>query len=99
MLTKKYVSRTDLKVAGFSNFQFYGNHELKKVFLSADIKKEIGKQQYNVTFTVEADRQNTSIRNIEKLCRLMLEELESFNDKKAADKKKFAEEHGDKIDY
>jgi hypothetical protein len=48
--------------------------------------------------TVEADRQNTSIRNIEKLCRLMLEELESFNDKKAADKKKFAEEHGDKID-
>jgi hypothetical protein len=98
MLNKKYISRTDLKVAGFNNLQFFGNHELKKVFLSADIKTEIGKQQYNVTFTVEADRQNTSLRNIEKLCRLMLEELVSFNDKKAADKKKFAEEHGDKID-
>ena len=98
MLNKKYISRTDLKVAGFSNLQFFGNHELKKVFLSADIKTEIGKQQYNVTFTVEADRQNTSLRNIERLCRLMLEELVSFNDKKAADKKKFAEEHGDKID-
>ena len=98
MINKKYVSRTDLKVAGFSNFQFYGNHELKKVFLTADIETEVGKQKYKVTMTVEADRQNTSIRNIEKLCRLMLEELESFNDKKAADKKKFAEEHGDKID-
>ena len=98
MINKKYVSRTDLKVAGFNNFQFYGNHELKKVFLSADIETEVGKQKYKVTMTVEADRQNTSIRNIEKLCRLMLEELQSFNDKKAADKKNFAEEHGDKID-
>jgi sialic acid synthase SpsE len=65
MINKKYVSRTDLKVAGFSNLQFYGNTELKKVFLSADIETEIGKQKYKVTMTVEADRQNTSIRNIE----------------------------------
>lgn len=98
MINKKYVSRTDLKVAGFNNFQFYGNTQLKKVFLSADIQTEIGKSEYKITFTVEADRQNTSIRNVERLCRLMLEELQSFNDKKAADKKKFAEEHGDKID-
>jgi len=99
MINKKYVTRTDLKVAGFSNLQFYGNTELKKVFLSADIKTEIGKSKYKITMTVETDRQNTSIRNIEKLCRLMLEELVTFNDKKAADKKKFAEEYGDKIDY
>ena len=98
MLTKKYITRTDLKVAGFSNFSFFGNKDLNKVYLSADIKTEIGKQEYKVTFTVESDRQSTSQRNIEKLCRLMLEELVSFNDKKAADKKKFAEEHGEKVD-
>ena len=98
MIQKKYVTRTDVKVAGFSNLKFYGNIELKKVYLSADKTIEISKQPYSITFTVEADRQNTSLRNIERLCRLMLEELQSFNEMKVADKKKYAEEHGEKID-
>jgi hypothetical protein len=98
MIEKKYVTRTDVKVAGFSNLKFYGNIGLKKVYLSADKTIEISKQPYKINFTVEADRQSTSIRNIERLCRLLLEELRSFNDMKVADKKKYAEEHGEKID-
>ena len=98
MLTKKYYNRTDLKVLGFQNLSFYGNRELGKVFLTADYFHKVGKSTYKTSFTVEADKERTSIRSIESLCRAMVKSLDNFKNMKAADQKKFAEEHGDKID-
>lgn len=98
MLSKKYYSRTDLKVLGFQNLSFYGNQQLNKVFLTADYFAKVGKSTFKTSFTVEADKQRTSIRNIEMLCRKMVESLDNFTNMKAADQKKFIEEHGDKVD-
>jgi hypothetical protein len=98
MLTKKYYNRTDLKVLGFQNLSFYGNRELGKVFLTADYFHKVGKSTYKTSFTVEADKERTSIRSIESLCRAMVKSLDDFTNMKAADQKKFAEEHGDKIE-
>ena len=98
MLTKKYYNRTDLKVLGFQNLSFYANRELRKIFLTADYKANIGKSTYKISFTVEADKQNTSIRSIELLCREMVKSLDNFTNMKVTEQKKFAEEHGEKID-
>jgi len=98
MLNKKYYSRTDLKVLGFQNLNFYANRELGKVFLTADYFHNVGKSTYKTSFTVEADKERTSIRSIESLCRCMVKKLDDFKDMKASDQKKFAEEHGDKVD-
>lgn len=92
---RKYYTRTDVKVAGFTNLYFYGNSENKKVYLSADLVTDISKTKYIIKFTVECERQITSQRNIESLCRLILEELDNFNGMKIADKKKYAEEKGE----
>ena len=99
MLTKKYYSRTDLKVLGFQNLSFYANRELNKIFLTADYYAKVGKSTYKTSFTVEADKERTSIRSIESLCRSMVKSLDNFTNMKAAEQKKFVEEHGDKIDY
>jgi hypothetical protein len=98
MLTKKYYSRTDLKVLGFQNLSFYANRELNKIFLTADYFAKVGKSTYKTSFTVEADKERTSIRSIESLCRAMVKSLDNFENMKAAEQKKFVEEHGDKID-
>ena len=98
MLTKKYYSRTDLKVLGFQNLSFYANRELNKIFLTADYFAKVGKSTYKTSFTVEADKERTSIRSIESLCRAMVKSLDNFTNMKAAEQKKFVEEHGDKID-
>jgi hypothetical protein len=98
MLTKKYYNRTDLKVLGFQNLSFYANRELNKIFLTADYFAKIGKSTYKTSFTVEADKQTTSTRSIESLCRAMVKSLDDFTNMKAADQKKFAEEHGDKVE-
>lgn len=98
MLTKKYYNRTDLKVLGFQNLSFYANRELGKIFLTADYFATIGKSTYKTSFTVEADKQTTSTRSIELLCREMVKSLDNFTNMKAADQKKFCEEHGDKVD-
>jgi len=98
MITKKYYTRTDLKTLGFQNLSFYANAALNKVFLTADYNANIGKSTYKVSFTAEADKQKTSIRSIEVLCRTMLESLDNFNKMKAADQRKFAEENGEKVD-
>jgi hypothetical protein len=98
MLTKKYYSRTDLKVLGFQNLSFYANRELNKIFLTADYFLKIGKSTYKTSFTVEADKERTAIRSIESLCRGMVINFDKFSNMKAADQKKFAEEHGEKID-
>jgi hypothetical protein len=98
MLTKKYYSRTDLKVLGFQNLSFYANRELNKIFLTADYFAKVGKSTYKTSFTVEADKERTSIRSIESLCRAMVKSLDNFQNMKAAEQKKFVEEHGDKID-
>jgi hypothetical protein len=99
MLNKRYYNRTDLKVLGFQNLSFYANRELNKIFLSADYFLKVGKSTYKTQFTVEAEKQNTSTRSIESLCREMVISFHKFSDMKAADQKKFAEEHGEKIDY
>jgi hypothetical protein len=98
MLTKKYYNRTDLKVLGFQNLSFYANRELGKVFLTADYFHKVGKSTYKTSFTVESDKERTATRSIESLCRCMVKSLDDFTSMKAADQKKFAEEHGDKID-
>ena len=98
MLEKKYYSRTDLKVLGFQNLSFYANRELNKVFLTADYFAKVGKSNYKTSFTVEADKARTSARSIESLCRAMVKSLDDFTNMKASDQKKFAEEHGDKVE-
>ncbi len=98
MLTKKYYKRDDLKVLGFQNLSFYANRELNKIFLTADYKANIGKSTYKISFTVEADKQKTSSRSIELLCRNMVITLDNFHNMKVTEQKKYAEENGDKID-
>lgn len=98
MLTKKYYNRNDLKVLGFQNLSFYGNKELNKIFLTANYNANIGKSTYKISFTVEADKQKTSSRSIELLCRNMVITLDNFNNMKTTEQRKFAEENGDKID-
>mgnify|MGYP000026154482 CR=1 FL=1 len=58
----------------------------------------VRRSTYKTSFTVEADKQNTSSRSIESLCRAMVKSLDNFENMKAAEQKKFVEEHGDKID-
>ena len=98
ILDKKYYNRTDLKTLGFQNLNFYGNQELGKVFLTADYFAKVGKSTYKTSMTVEADKQRTAVKSVELLCRKMVESLDNFFNMKAADQKKFAEEHGEKID-
>jgi len=98
MLEKKYYSRTDLKVLGFQNLSFYANRELNKIFLTADYSHKVGKSTYKTSFTVEADKERTSIRSIESLCRKMVKSLDEFLNMKTSEQKKFVEEHGEKVD-
>ena len=98
MITKKYVNRTDLKVAGFSNLYFSGNWEENTVHLTADLTYDIGKTKYLIPFDVECERMRTSARNIEKLCRLMLEKFIVFKNMKTADQKKYAIQNGKVLD-
>lgn len=94
MLTKKYITRTDLKVAGFSNLEFTVNRRENKVHLTADYNTIVSKSNYKVQFEVESELLRTSSRSIEKLCRMMLEKLVSFQTLKTAEQKKFALENG-----
>ena len=55
MLNKKYITRTDLKVAGFSNLEFTVNRPESKVHLTADYTNEIGKVKYKIQFEVEKE--------------------------------------------
>jgi hypothetical protein len=94
VLTKKYITRTDLKVAGFSNLEFDINRRENKVHLTADYNTIVGKSNYKVQFEVESEFQRTSLITIEKLCRMMLEKLVLFQTLKTAEQKKFALENG-----
>lgn len=98
MIVKKYYTRDDVKIAGFSNLKFYGNKELDVVFLSADLNHKISRTNYKITFTVENERLNTSQRNIEMLCRKMLIELDNFLNMKSSEQKQYAEMKGEKIE-
>jgi hypothetical protein len=94
MLNKKYITRTDLKVAGFSNLEFTLNRLENKVHLTADYTIDIGKVKYKINFEVETQLERTSQRSIEKLCRMMLEKLVLFQTLKSAEQKKFGLENG-----
>ena len=94
MLAKKYITRTDLKVAGFTNLDFTVNKLDNRVFLTADYKTTIGKIDYKIAFEVETELERTSQKSIEKLCRLMLEKLVLFQTLKSAEQKKYANEYG-----
>lgn len=94
MLNKKYITRTDLKVAGFSNLEFTVNRPESKVHLTADYTFDNGKVKYKILFEVETQLERTSQRSIEKLCRMMLEKLVLFQTLKTAEQKKYANEYG-----
>ena len=94
MLSKKYITRTDLKVVGFSNLEFTVNRPENKVHLTADYTIDIGKVKYKINFEVETQLERTSQRSIEKLCRMMLEKLVLFQTLKSAEQKKFGLENG-----
>ena len=94
MLNKKYITRTDLKVAGFSNLEFTVNRPESKVHLTADYTFDNGKVKYKILFEVETELERTSQKSIEKLCRMMLEKLALFQTLKTAEQKKFALENG-----
>ena len=55
VLNKKIITRTDLKVAGFSNLRFYKNRSVGKIFLDADYVLDVKASKYKVSITVEAD--------------------------------------------
>lgn len=98
MLTKKYITRTDLKVAGLSNLDFTVNRLENRVYLTADYINDIGKIKYSIPFEVETEFQKTSHRTIEKLCRMMLEKLVLFQTLKSTEQKKYALENGFVVD-
>ncbi len=94
---KKYITRTDLKVAGFQDLFFYGNLENGYVGLKAHTYEAMKDGNYKVFWDVTCERLGTSARNIERLCRLMLEEYEKYSSMKVSDKRLFIEENGIKI--
>ena len=98
VLNKKIITRTDLKVAGFSNLRFYKNRSVGKIFLDADYVLDVKASKYKVSITVEADDERTSHRSIQTLCRLMLIKLCELKEMKVTELRKFAEDHGDKLD-
>jgi hypothetical protein len=98
VLDKKIITRTDLKVAGFSNFRFYKNKSVGKIFLDADYVLDVKASKYKVSITVEADDERTSHRSIGMLCRLMLLKSCELKEMKVAELRNFAEDHGDKLD-
>lgn len=96
MLDKKYISRTDLKVAGFESLFFYVTEE-NRVGLKCKKVEKLNKDSYMVFWDVTCDRIGTSAKNMEHLCRLVLEAYESFKILKSVDRKRFLEENGVKI--
>lgn len=99
MIDKKYVSRNDLKMYGLHNLKFTRNRPLNKIFLTADYNTEVSKSNYNITFVVELDAQRNTKLDMVTLCKEMLLTVEKFKGMKVTDQKKYAEEHGEKIDY
>lgn len=97
MLNKKYILRHDLKVLGLENLKFTRNRSLKKIYLSADYRSEIGKTDYLITFDVSLDEFRNTKLDMVNLCREMLNTFENFKAMKTTEQKKYAEEHGRKL--
>ena len=94
MLTKKYITRTDLKIAGLNNFEFLANRLENKGFLTADYHLTLNKVTYKINFDVEVELSNTTQRSVEKLYRKMLEKILEFKSLKTSEQKKYATENG-----
>lgn len=97
MINKRYILRNDLKMIGLENLKFTRNRSLKKIYLSADYRSEIGKSEYLITFDVSLDEFKNGKLDMVNLCREMLNTFENFKNMKATDQKKYAEEHGRKL--
>jgi hypothetical protein len=97
LLLKKYISRTDLKESGFGDLFFCGNLENGSVSLKASSFETLKNIKYKVFWSVSCDRLGTSARNIERLCRLMIEEYTFYNALSEKEKEVFVGENGIKI--
>lgn len=98
MIDKKYISRNDLKMYGLRNLKFTRNRPLNKIYLDSDYQMEIGKSMYDITFSVELDAQRNTKLDMVMLCKEMLMFVENFKTLKVSEQKKYAEEHGEKLD-
>lgn len=98
MIDKKYISRNDLKMYGLRNLKFTRNKPLNKIYLDSDYQMEIGKSMYDITFSVELDAQRNTKLDMVMLCKEMLMFVENFKTLKVSEQKKYAEEHGEKLD-
>lgn len=96
MLDKKYISRTDLKVAGFEGLFFYVTED-GRIGLKCKKVEKLNKDSYMVFWDVTCDRIGTSTKNIEHLCRLVLTAYNDFLSLKSVDRKRFIEDRGVKI--
>jgi hypothetical protein len=97
LLCKKYISRTDLKESGFGDLFFFGSLENGTVGLKATTVETLKDGKYKVFWSVSCDRLGTSARNIERLCRLMIEEWSLYNASSEKEKQVWTSENGVKI--
>lgn len=98
MVSKKYYNVDDLKRVGMKEINFQNNIDLNKMYLTTSLTKGIGKGNYSFQMVVETNFNKTLLRTKQELLRLMLEEYDNFLLMGITEQKKYALEHGEKID-